>query len=308
MKQRILVLYYSQSGQLRDILDSLISDIHADADFTFAPIEPVTPFPFPWKPLSFFDAMPESVQQLPIPIKPLPKSVTDGEYDLILFGFQPWFLHPSQPINSFLKSNDAAFLKGNNIVTVIGSRNMWLNAEEKVKEDFLRIGAHLVGNIVFVDTNPNLVSVLTVIRWAFQGQKERSRFLPAAGVQEAEVEGARLFGPIILEHLQGKKLDTLHQKLVDHGALHLNTGLVLLEKRGIKNFRFWAKYIRDKGGPGNPARAGRVNQFQRLLIVAIFILSPISNFTAFLQRQIQKKTLLRDVEYFKKLGFEPGKI
>jgi len=308
MKPRILVLYYSQSGQLREILDSLISGIRDEADFTFAQIEPVTPFPFPWKALSFFDAMPETVQQLPIPVKPLPASVTAQEYDLVLFGFQPWFLHPSQPINSFLKSEHAAFLKGKNIVTVIGSRNMWLNAEEKVKEDFIRLGAKLVGNIVFVDTNPNLVSVLTVIRWAFQGQKERSRFLPAAGVQETEVQNARIFGPVILAHLKNNSLAALHQNLVDQGALHLNTGLVLLEKRGIKNFRFWAKYIREKGGPLDPARAGRVNQFKRLLIVAIFILSPISNFTAFLQRQIQKKSLLRDVDYFKQLDYEPGRI
>lgn len=308
MKQRILVLYYSQSGQLREILDSLISDIRGEADFTFAQIEPVTPFPFPWKALSFFDAMPESVQQIPIPVKPLSNEVTSKEYDLVLFGFQPWFLHPSQPINSFLKSEHAAFLKGKNIVTVIGSRNMWLNAEEKVKEDFIRIGANLVGNIVFVDTNPNLVSVLTVIRWAFQGQKERSRFLPAAGVQDAEVKAARIYGPLILGHLKGNSLQTLHGDLVAKGALTLNTGLVLLEKRGIKNFRFWSQYVRDKGGPGDPARAGRVNQFKRLLIVAIFILSPISNFTAFLQRQIQKKSLLRDVDYFKQLGYEPGRI
>ncbi len=308
MKQRILVLYYSQSGQLRDILDSLIAEIKDEAEFTFAQIEPVTPFPFPWTALSFFDAMPETVQQLPIPVKPLSPEITNDAYDLVLFGYQPWFLHPSQPVNAFLKSEDAAFLKGKNIVTVIGSRNMWLNAEEKVKEDFLRIGANLVGNIVFVDTNPNLVSVLTVIRWAFQGQKERSRFLPAAGVQDAEVHGARVFGPIILNHLKQNRLSLLHTDLVAKGALHLNAGLVLLEKRGIKNFRFWAKYIRAKGGPGDPARADRVTQFKRLLIVAIFILSPISNFTAFLQRQIQKKSLLRDVDYFRQLGYENGRI
>jgi hypothetical protein len=58
----------------------------------------------------------------------------------------------------------------------------------------------------------------------------------------------------------------------------------------------------------DPARAGRVNQFKHLLLVAIFILSPISNFTAFLQRQIQKKSLLRDVAYFKQLGYEAGRI
>ena len=308
MKPRILVLYYSQSGQLRDILDSLTSQIKEQAEFTFAQIEPVTPFPFPWKPSTFFDAMPETVLQTPGPVKPLPAAVTEKEYDLVLFGYQPWFLHPSQPVTAFLQSEHAQILKGKPVVTVIGSRNMWLNAEEKVKEHFLRIGAQLVGNIVLVDTNPNLVSVLTVIRWAFKGQKERSRFLPAAGVQHEDIKSVSKLGPVILSHLQEHKLDTLQDELLKNGALTLNTGLVLLEKRGMKNFRFWAAYIREKGGPGDPARAGRVTKFKRLLIVAIFILSPISNLTAFIQRQLQKKSLLKDVAYFRQMGYEPGKF
>lgn len=308
MKPRILVLYYTQSGQLRDILDSLVSRISHDADFTFAPIEPVTPFPFPWKASTFFDAMPETVLQTPAPVKALPADITGKEYDLVLFGFQPWFLHPSQPITAFLKSEQATFLKDKPVITVIGSRNMWLNAEEKVKEDLERIGARLVGNIVLVDTKPNLVSVLTVMRWAFKGQKERSRFLPAAGVQDVDVKAISKLGPIILSHLSNHTLDTLHQELLANGALTLNTGLVILEKRGMKNFGFWAKYIREKGGPGDPARAGRVARFKRLLIVAIFILSPISSFTAFIQRQLQKKSLQREVDYFRQVHFEPGKF
>jgi len=305
MKPRILVLYYSQSGQLRDILDSLISTIKDEASFTFAPIEPVTPFPFPWKASVFFDAMPESVLRIPIPVKPLDTAVKEQDYDLVLLGYQPWFLHPSQPITSFMKSEDAAILKGKPVVTVIGARNMWLNAEEKIKEDLLHVGAKLVGNIVLVDNNPNLVSVLTIIRWTFTGQKERSRFLPAAGVQDPEIKNARSFGPVILDHLQKNTLDTLQDDLLSKGGLQLLPGLVLLEKRGVKNFRFWANYIREKGGPGDPNRLGRVLQFKRLLI---FILSPISNFTAFIQRQIQKKSLKRDVDYFKQIKYQSNKI
>lgn len=308
MKPNILVLYYTQSGQLRDILDHLISDIREEAHFTFAAITPETPFPLPWKPNVFFDAMPETVLQLPIAVKPLAPDVLQQDYDLVIFGYQPWFLHPSQPVTGFLKSEQATFLKGKPVVTVIGARNMWLHAQEKVKEDLARLGANLVGNIALVDTNPNLVSVLTVIRWSFKGQKEAGKLLPAAGVQEKEVKAAKRFGPAILRHLKSSTLSSLHQELLSLDALLLNTGLVLLEKRGIKNFKIWSKYIREKGGPGDPARIGRVVQFKRLLIVAIFILSPISNLTAFIQRQLQKKSLLKDVAYFRELAYEPGKM
>ena len=308
MKPEILVLYYSQSGQLRDILNSITADIQEGANFTFVQIEPETPFPLPWKANVFFDAMPETVKMEGVPVKPLPADIMNRHYDLVMFGFQPWFLHPSQPITGFLKSPSSAILKGKSVVTVTGARNMWLNATEKIKDEFLKIGAKYVGNIALVDTNPNLVSVLTVIRWSFKGQKEAGKWLPAAGVQDRDIQRARQFGPIILDHLKNNSLDTLHDDLLDHGSLELNPGLVLLEKRGVKNFKKWAKFISDKGGPGSPERLGRVVLFKRLLIVAIFILSPISNLSAFIQRQLQKKTLLKDVEYFKQLAYEPDRL
>src|SRR5207248_896006 len=135
----------------------------------------------------------------------------------------------------------------------------------------------------------NLISLFTVIRWSFSGQKEASRWLPAAGVQDKDIEAAARFGRPILEaakaivesrytvagasaHLAASYADDrasdefkaemvtanedvvitqpatalLHQKLLDLGAIKLNTALVLLEQRGVKNFRFWAKFIREK--------------------------------------------------------------
>jgi hypothetical protein len=308
MKPRILVLYYTQSGQLRDILDSLLSKVQGEADYTYATIEPVIPFPFPWSAKTFFDAMPETVLERPSAVKPLPAAVIEAPYDLVIFGYQPWFLHPSQPVTAFLQSENSTFLKGKQVITVIGSRNMWLNAQEKVKGHLQRIGATLAGNIVLVDKNPNLISVITIIRWAFSGKKEATRFLPPAGVQAREVRAVASLGPIILNHLKNNNLPTLHSNLLRNGALELNTSLVLLEKRGMNNFGFWARYIAEKGAPGNPARYGRARLFKRLLLTGIFILTPISSLTAFIQRQIQKQNLQRDVAYFKELAYEPGKF
>ena len=354
-RPRILALYYSQSGQLRDILDSVLRDVRDELNITFATIEPGTPWPFPWKAHSFFDAMPESVVQEPAPVRPLPAAILHGDYDLVLLGWQPWFLHPSQPMTAFLQSADAKLLEGKPVVTVAGCRNMWLNAGEVVKKNLHRVGASHVGNIVLSDTNTNLVSLLTIIRWNFSGRKEASRWLPAAGVQDADIKAAHRFGKPVAEaaralaearytvagaaaHLAAAYPDErasdefraempddgsssppngitalpavagLHQKLLALGAVPLNTGLVLLEQRGIKNFRFWAKYIREKGGPKSESRRGRVTNFKRLLLVAIFVLSPISSLTAAIQRNLRRKRLLKDVDYFKSLAYEPGRI
>lgn len=354
-KPRVLVLYFSQSGQLRQILDSTLRDVAGQMDITYAQIEPVTAWPFPWKASSFFDAMPESVVQEPAPVKPLPRDIVHAEYDLVVLGWQPWFLHPSQPVTAFMQSADAAVLSGKPVVTIVGSRNMWLNAGEKIKEDLLRVGARHVGAVVFTDTNTNLVSLLTIIRWSFSGKKEASGWLPEAGVQSRDIQAASRFGQPILAaakaladsrytaagagvHLAETYADQrasdefmaemdngdnedlspstaalpevagLHKSLMALGAIQLNTGLVLLEQRGIKNFRFWAGFIRERGGPGAAARKGRVTMFKRLLITAIFVLSPISSLTAFIQRNLQKKRLLKDVDYFRSLAYERGRI
>ena len=185
---------------------------------------------------------------------------------------------------------------------------MWLNGQEQVKLDLTSAGAKLVGNIVLKDTNTNLVSLLTVIRWSFKGQKEASGMLPAAGVQDVDIKRSSRFGGIILKHLTGNTLNGLQQDLVNTGAVDLDPGLVLLEQRGIKNFRYWAKFIREKGGPGDPNRRGRVLLFKRLLLTAIFVLSPLSSLTAYIKLQLKKRSLIKDVEYFKGIRYEEGRI
>lgn len=308
MKHKILVLYYTQTGQLRQILDSMLSGIMGKVDVYYAAIEPVTPFPFPWTASQFFDAMPETVMHMPAPVKPVSSAILSREYDLIIFGYQPWFLNPSQPVAAFLQSEWAAVFKNKPVVTVVGCRNMWLHAQEKVKEYLVAADARLVGNIVLADSNPNLISLLTVIRWSFSGRKAASGLLPAAGVQDQDIADADRFGHIIYKHLNEDNLIDLHRELLMQRAVKLKPGLIILEQRGIKNFRFWAGYIRKKGGPGDPARAGRVKLFKNLLLVAIFILSPISTFTAIIKQLLKWNTLLKDVEYFKQLQYEKGRI
>jgi multimeric flavodoxin WrbA len=307
-KPRVLVLYYSQTGQLRHIIDNILLDIKNNLDITYAAIEPVKPYPFPWNPDVFFDTMPETVMHTPPPVKPLPDEIVNADYDLVIFGNQTWFLNPSQPITAFLQSPSAKVLQNKNVITVIGARNMWLHAQEKVKEYLLKQNAKLVGNIALVDNTTNIISTLTIIRWLIKGKKEATGMMPAAGVQEADIQKAQRYGMPIYRHLTENKLDSLHQELLMLGAVQIKTGLVLLEQTGIRNFRKWSKYIAAKGGSGAPERQGRVKQFKRLLLVAIFILSPITSLLAKIKEQIKMKKLKEDVAYFKQLKYEEGRL
>jgi hypothetical protein len=89
----------------------------------------------------------KSVQLIAEEIEPI--QTPKGTFDLIILGYQPWFLSPSIPMNSFLQSKYAELLRNHKVLTIIGSRNMWLNAQEKMKERLLELDAQLVGNIVF---------------------------------------------------------------------------------------------------------------------------------------------------------------
>lgn len=298
-RPKILVVYYTQTGQLKRIIDHVLAPLEGKADITFEQLVPVTPFPFPWGKQQFYDTMPETIQSTPRAIQPLKVDV-NASFDLVILAYQPWFLSPSQPTAAFLQSEAAKqLLRGKKVVTLLGSRNMWLNAQEKVKQYLQQAGANLVGNIVLVDKSPNLISLITILRWAFKGKKEATRFLPQAGVQENEIITSSRFAGPIAQALAGGKWEELHPQLLALDSVELLPNLVVLEGKGIKAFRFWAKFISAKGGPGAASRQGRVSMYRGLLLVGIFVLTPISIITSLIQLNLKKKELHGEVDYYK---------
>ena len=86
-KKRVLVLCYSQSGQLRRILQSLISPLvqAAETEITFTELTPKFPYPFPWSIKSFLDVMPESVLEFPAELEPIQMN-TESSFNLVVLG------------------------------------------------------------------------------------------------------------------------------------------------------------------------------------------------------------------------------
>lgn len=304
--KKILVLYYSQSGQMKDILTSLTDPLKEQADFVWQEIKPVQPFPFPWTTESFFDVMPEAVLQIPPEIEPMPE-IEDSRFDLIILGYQPWFLSPSQPTTGFLHSRWAAVCKDTPVLTVIGCRNMWLHAQEAVKKNLENLGAVHCGNIVLEDRHSNLTALKGIIRWMFTGKKTEEG-KPEAGVSAQEIKESSRFAKPIAQCLAQNDFSRLQEKLLALGAVILRPNLIVMEKRGVSQFPAWAKRAREKGLPGNPERAKVIKKFQRLLIIAIFVLSPITSAIGALQTALRKKHLMKEVDYFKSVNYESGKL
>ena len=102
MSKKVLAVYFTQSGQLGDIIDNFTAPLEASgATVEKLQIQPAKKFPFPWSTPVFFAAMPESVLLVPAELEPF--QLKENHYDLIIVGFQPWFLSPSIPISSLLQ-------------------------------------------------------------------------------------------------------------------------------------------------------------------------------------------------------------
>ncbi|MDR4893622.1 MULTISPECIES: dialkylrecorsinol condensing enzyme DarA [unclassified Chryseobacterium] len=275
MKKNILVIYYSQTGQLEDIVRNIAQPFEAkkDAyDITYYNIQLKEDFPFPWPGDVFFNTFPESYLQIPKEILPPSEEILNKKYDLILFGYQVWYLTPSIPIISFLKSGYAErILKDTPVVTISGTRNMWMLSQEKLKVYLRDLQAKLVGNIALVDRHDNYTSVLTILRWLTTGQKEKSGMLPAAGVSDEEIAGSVKYGEIIERHFNNNDLNSLQPDLVKNGAIEIRAFLVRVEKVGNKIFTVWSNLIIKK----KEKRPLLIKFFKVYLMAAIWIISPV---------------------------------
>ncbi len=299
--KKILVLYYSQTGQLEDIAHQLLSMVETSGDvsITYEALKPRVPYPFPWTTYEFCDVFAESVSGDTCELMPL-KCHMDTDYDLIILGYTVWYLSPSIPVSSFLQSQDAIkLLKNRQVMTIIGCRNMWILAQEKVKHHLKRLNAELCGNIVLGDRAGNLTGVLTIAVWMLTGKKDRFLGLfPKPGISDDDIKASKRFGPTIMKALGGKPIEIDQQELNRMGAVEINPALLIMEKRVAKVFNIWSAFIRKKGRQKDPSRRKRVRAFFVYLIVAIIIIAPAASLVAKLLKKIRKDALNDEIKYY----------
>ena len=298
MPKKVLFLYYTQTGQLRDIIKNIalpFENNKEELDITFYEIKMKKDFDFPWHPDVFYDTFPETYLQVPQEILPPPEDVLSKKYDLVVFGYQVWFLTPSVPIVSFLKSQYAKDILANTpIVTVSGTRNMWMLSQEKLKVHFTKLNAKLVGNIALVDRHDNYTSVLTILNWLQTGNKVSPKPLPKAGVSDEEIAGATKYGEIIIPYLLSNNYANLQNDLVKNGAVEVRPFLIKVEKVGNKLFTVFSKIITK-----NPnKRKFWVSVYKFYLMTAIWVISPIVLILFNLTWPIFYWKRKKDIKYF----------
>lgn len=299
--KKVLVIYYTQTGQLSSALKASLQPLEADneVEIYYEKLLPSKPFPYPWSYMEFFDVFPETVQGTACELQPFSFD-PEKNYDLIVIAYQPWFLSICIPVNSFLQSKQAAqLLKGKPVVTIIACRNMWLTGQEKMKKKLAELKADLVGNVTFVDRSANLVSLITVLAFVLGGVKEKFLgIFPKYGVHENDLQRAPAFGQSILKSLRSGNFNGLQQELTEGGAVNIKSNLMLLEGRGKVLFPLYASYISKKGTAGSADRRARVRTFGIVLPLAILILSPIITVISRLAPLLASKKIKKEAAYY----------
>lgn len=275
--KRVLVVYYSQTGQLGTVVESFMAPLAANPDIALhcVVLRPRTPYPFPWPFLRFFDAFPESVYLDAPPLEPLPLP-EDESFDLVILAYQVWFLSPSLPVSAFLKSDAARrLLAGKPVVTLIACRNMWLMAQEKMKSLLAQIGARLVDNVVLTDRG-GLATFITTPRWLLTGRKNSFWGMPAAGVAGEDIAACARFGRALAVALARDEETSGRPMLTGLRAASVETRLIASERIGERSFLLWGRLLRAVGAPGSRTRVPVLMVYAAFLVCAIVTVVPLT--------------------------------
>jgi hypothetical protein len=271
MGKKVLAVFYSQSGQLEQIIDHFTMPFTQDGVIVEKlRIYPEQPYPFPWTGKSFFSVMPDCVQQIPGKLQPF--TFKESEYDLIILGYQPWFLSPSIPSNTLLfDPRFRSLAKNTPVITITGARNMWLSAMEKIKPVLKNMDARLAGNIALVDRHHNFVSFITIFYWMFRAKKERFlNIFPIPGVSEQDILKTETYGETAAAYLEKGNWKGFQDDMVKQGAVPVKYALMFIESKARKIFKVWADIISRR-----KKRDGWLVAFKYYLLIALFIAAPI---------------------------------
>jgi hypothetical protein len=271
MGKKVLAVFYSQSGQLEEIVDQFTRPL-SDAGATVEKLRvfPAQPYPFPWTGKSFFAVMPDSVGQVPGQLQPF--SFKESKYDLIVLGYQAWFLSPSIPSNTLMfDPSFRAIAKDTPVITITGARNMWLSAMEKIKPVLKSMDAKLVGNMALVDRHHNFVSFITIFHWMFKAKKDRYlNIFPVPGVSEADILNTKNLGSAAIPYLEKANWQGFQEEMVSMGAVPVKYNLMFIESKARKIFKVWQGIISKR-----EKKDAWLVAFKYYLLIALFIAAPI---------------------------------
>jgi len=289
--KKVLVIYYSQTGQLKNVLNSFILKLSDDdIQVDIRAIQPKKPYPFPWPFYTFFDEFPEAVQMDGCEIEML-KDV-DTDYDLIILGYTVWYMSPSIPITAFMYSQQAkSLLNGKPVVTVVACRDMWVLAQEKMKEMLKNLDARLIDHVALTDQSGSVLSLITLPTWMLTGDKRYFSALPSAGISQKDIDACSRFGEKLNYALKNNQEKGSEPMLRNLGAVSVDAKLIATEKIANRSFLVWTKLIKLSGKKYSFGRKVTITIYVAFLILLLLTIVPLNILARKILNVFQKEKL-----------------
>ena len=212
--KRVLLVCYSQSGQLRRCADTLVAPMReAGCEVDVVVPQPKTPYPWPWGFSGFLSVFPECVKGTPPEMVPESLQAPQEQYHLVVLAYQVWYLAPALPIVGWLQSGAAKVLNDTPVVALCACRNMWQRAFVALKKLVSAKGGRLIDHVVREDSGPAWATFWSTPRWVVTGDKVGATgLLPPAGVNDADIAtlaqpGAQLAAALTAGALGGSVLN-----------------------------------------------------------------------------------------------------
>lgn len=296
--KKVLVLYYSQAGQLKRVLNSFVSKLGDETiQVDMKSIKPKREYPFPWPFYTFFDEFPESVHLDGCEIEELED--LEKDYDLIILGYTVWYMAPSIPITAFMQSEQAKrILKDKPVVTLVACRDMWVLAQEKIKYMLESVGARHIDHVALTDQGGEVLSLITLPTYMLTGNKNYFSFLPPAGIKKEEVDACERFGERLNAALKQDKEKQDEALLTNLGAAVVNAKLIATEKIANRSFHIWSKLIKLGGKKYSFGRKVVITIYVAFLLLLIFTVIPINIIARKILNIFQKDKIKAMEEYY----------
>jgi menaquinone-dependent protoporphyrinogen IX oxidase len=214
---RILLLYYSYTGQSHKVLEAAGEVLRSrgcdvrEAEIKFTDHRYAEKFSrFPMR-----RVWPDMLSVLGAQKRnetgeiQTPDTVREGDYDLILIGSPTWWDNVSMPLRSFLKSDEARkVLSGKPFAVFVVCRQFWRENLQAVRELAEEQGGRYVDEIHFTYPGDNLRSMLSLTSYLGSGeyrQKYLGLRIPPTNVQPEQLEQTRTFAARLADGLLGKE-------------------------------------------------------------------------------------------------------
>lgn len=211
--KRILAVYFSLTQQTRKVIGALEEALVAGGhevdhlELELADDKYKLPHSFPnfWKDW----ALTTAGKQIKVNLVPktAPRPVED--YDLVILGYQPWFMKPSFPVRTWLTSAAGSILEGKKVVSVITARGAWKACFAEANRLVKAQGGEIVDSLALCAQVGDPMNFMQLSRWLFRNddpdQSYQRKYGPY-GVGDVGIAAANAFGASLSMRLTAESM------------------------------------------------------------------------------------------------------